>query len=83
MMANKSFEVHACWDDEARVWYVSESDVPGLSAEAETTEELLAKLRVIIPELVMMNSHLIDFEPGADLPIHLMAERLENLRCLS
>ena len=70
-MAQAGFDVHAEWDEEARVWYVARSDVPGLSAEAATTEALLDKLRILVPELLELNRHLLKREVGADVSIHL------------
>jgi predicted RNase H-like HicB family nuclease len=43
--------VRAAWDDEARVWYVEESDVPGLATE-DTLEELRRKIPIIIQDLL-------------------------------
>ena len=40
-MRKAKFKVVAMWDSEAEVWYVSETDVPGLNAEGETLDELL------------------------------------------
>ncbi|MGO9684709.1 MAG: DUF1902 domain-containing protein [Beijerinckiaceae bacterium] len=34
------FTVTCEWDNEATVWYVSESNVPGLTAEAPTQESM-------------------------------------------
>jgi len=79
-MANKVFRVYAEWDPEAGVYHVSESDVPGLAAEATTTEGLLEKLRVLVPELLRLNRNLVDFDPDGEFPISLMATRLENIR---
>lgn len=45
-------QIDAFWDDEARVWVATSEDIPGLVTEADTVESLLAKLRVIIPELL-------------------------------
>lgn len=50
-----SFTVHCSWDSEARVWYVDESDVPGLVAEAPTVEAMGALLEKRIPELLQLN----------------------------
>ncbi len=50
-----SLLVRATWDDEARVWVAESDDVPGLVTEASTTEQLLAKLRVLVPELLELN----------------------------
>ena len=74
----RRLEVRAEWDAEAGVWYVVESDVPGLAAEAETVEGLLDKLRSLVPELVELNRHLLGFEPDPELPVHLLTERIEN-----
>lgn len=44
--------VRAAWDDEAKVWYVEECDIPGLATEAETLEALLQRIKDIIPDLL-------------------------------
>jgi predicted RNase H-like HicB family nuclease len=44
--------VRAAWDDEAKVWYVEESDIPGLATESETLEGLRQRIRDIIPDLL-------------------------------
>jgi hypothetical protein len=44
--------VKADWDDEAQVWYVKESDLPGLRIEAETPVELYSKLPGAIEDLL-------------------------------
>ncbi|POA97794.1 hypothetical protein C2134_14115 [Chromobacterium sinusclupearum] len=51
----KPFSVHAVRDAEAGVWVASSKDVRGLVAEASTREELVAKLKVRIPELLELN----------------------------
>lgn len=43
------------WDDEACVWYVADSDVPGLATEASSVDAMMAKLDVMIPELLDEN----------------------------
>lgn len=49
------FKINVQWDDEARVWYVEDSNVPGLVAEASTVEAMQALLRVRVPELLELN----------------------------
>jgi hypothetical protein len=49
------FKINVQWDDEARVWYVEDSDVPGLAAEAPTVEAMQALLLVRVPELLELN----------------------------
>ena len=56
---DKPYYVHAAWDEEARVWVASSEDVPGLATEAETTEALIDKLKILIPELLELNGHTI------------------------
>ncbi|MDA8149512.1 MAG: DUF1902 domain-containing protein [Nitrospiraceae bacterium] len=55
MADEKKIEILAFWDDEAGVWVASSDDVPGLVTEAETTEILLEKLSVLIPELLELS----------------------------
>lgn len=44
--------VRAAWDDEAKVWYVEESDIEGLATEAETLDALRQRIRDILPDLL-------------------------------
>lgn len=61
--------VHAEWDSEAEVWYVSDSDVPGLATEAATVPGLIEKLERMVPELMELNGHLSE----QDVPFELLA----------
>ena len=76
-MPEPKFFARIAWDDEAGVWYIADTDFPGLVAEAETTEALIEKIRQRVPELYAANRHLIDGSLDGELPIHVMAERLE------
>lgn len=67
----KALFVRAEWDDEAGVWVATSDDVPGLVAEADTTEALLAKLHVLIPELLEAN----DYPDGGSAPFELFMRR--------
>ena len=42
----------ATWDNEAEVWWISETPIPGLITEASTLDELYQKLVVMIPEML-------------------------------
>lgn len=55
--------IKAAFDREASVWYVSESDIPGLATEAESFDALREKLHVMIPELLEANG----IVTGADI----------------
>lgn len=59
-MAKEIIDILAEWDSEARVWVAESEDVPGLVAEAPTPEELEEKLKVLIPELLELNAHLLE-----------------------
>jgi len=66
------FTVRAMWDAEASVWVAESDDVPGLVTEADNLEALVAKLRVLIPELLEAN----DLLPpnGDEFPYSLKVE---------
>jgi hypothetical protein len=51
--------VHLAYDDEAAVWYVAKSDIPGLSLEAPTPSELLSRVVEAAPELIELNSGML------------------------
>jgi predicted RNase H-like HicB family nuclease len=55
MAEAKQITVRAEWDNDAKVWVAESDDVPGLVTEAESSEALLEKLRVLIPELLEAN----------------------------
>lgn len=54
-MEQKVLRVDIGFDDEAKVWYVCNSDVPGLAAEAATEDALVELLQVRVPELLELN----------------------------
>lgn len=76
-MQTKTYSVNCLWDPEARVWYVAESDVPGLVTEAPTLEEMEAKLMRMIPELLELNEGL---ERPVAVPFELVARKRELVR---
>lgn len=47
--------VHLAFDDEAGVWYVARSDVPGLNLEDERVSDLIRRVEETVPELVELN----------------------------
>ena len=69
----KALFVRAEWDEEAEVWVATSDDVPGLVAEADTTEELLAKLHILITELLEANG----YPNGGSVPFELFARRFD------
>jgi predicted RNase H-like HicB family nuclease len=69
----KSLFIRAEWDSEASVWVATSDDVPGLVAEADTEEALLAKLHVLIPELLDANG----YPDGGEVPFELFSRRFD------
>jgi hypothetical protein len=55
MSTKEIIEVRAVWDHEASVWVATSDDVPGLVTEADNAEELIRKLRLMIPDLLQSN----------------------------
>ena len=51
--------LHACYDDDAKVWYTLDCDVPGLITEGETLERLRDRAAAVMPELLQDNAHLV------------------------
>ncbi|MGQ0675843.1 MAG: DUF1902 domain-containing protein [Rhodospirillales bacterium] len=54
-MERGHYVISAEWDPEASVWVASSDDVPGLATGADTLDGLIAKLKVVIPELLEAN----------------------------
>ncbi len=80
----RKFTVTCEWDDEAHVWYVSESNVPGLVAEAATVEDMNDVLRERVPELLKLNLPEL-FQQGGDreIPLEVITKQHNNLRLAS
>jgi hypothetical protein len=79
-----TFTVNCEWDDEASVWYVSESDVPGLTAEAPTQESMEKLLDARIPELLRLNRPgMFSAAAPSSVPfdLHTRRHRELNLAC--
>jgi predicted RNase H-like HicB family nuclease len=77
-MANHTYEVRAQWDEEAKVWIAESDDVPGLVAEADDIAVLIAKLRVLIPELLEENG-VLPHANGQAVDFRLVANYEERI----
>lgn len=51
----KEYLIRAYWDTEAAVYVATSDDVPGLATEAPDDKTLHAKLKVMIPEMLVEN----------------------------
>jgi hypothetical protein len=48
-------QVHLAQDAETGLWYVTETQVPGLRLEAESVHDLIRKVADLAPELIDLN----------------------------
>lgn len=46
------YQVKAYWDPEARIWHGDSSDLPGLTVQAATMEDLIADVRDRVHDLL-------------------------------
>jgi predicted RNase H-like HicB family nuclease len=81
-MSEPVYSVHAEWDEEAPTWVASSNEVPGLVTGADTLEELIQKLHVLVPELLEANG-VLPAEAAANVSFKLVAERLEQPRAVA
>jgi len=69
--------VRSQWDSEAKVWVATSDDVLGLATEAATPDELVAKLQVMIPELLEAKG---ETGGGREVPLFVMSEQVATVR---
>lgn len=74
------FIVKASFDQEAGVWYVAESDVPGLATEADNFDDLCKKILVMVPELLELNGWDGENNGSGEIPIEIIASRSSRVR---
>ena len=70
--------VKAAYDAEARVWFVEDSDLHGLNAEAATLEALVDKLPNVVADLLEANG--FDAAGAREVPIELIAHARTRVR---
>lgn len=70
-------KIRAIWDAEAQVWVAESENVPGLVTEADTIEVLTAKLRNMIPELLILNNLISeDYSGGIEFELSTVRQEL-------
>lgn len=70
--------VKVIWDSEAKVWVAQSDNLSGLITEADTMEILIEKLKIMIPELLEVNSIMHQTSEKC-IPFHIFGERLETI----
>jgi len=79
MIDQETISVKAIRDNEAQVWVATSNDVPGLITESANLEDLVQKLKTLIPELLEANGSISKFK-STEIPFHLFSERSEIAR---
>ena len=46
------FRIEAEWDAEAEVWVATSPDVPGLVLQGRTHDDIIEKVRLVLPALI-------------------------------
>ena len=72
MAKAKTYTVHARWDAESRTWWTDGEDIPGLTCQGDTFDELAAAVFELGPELLHANR--VE-PPGETVEIRVVAER--------
>ena len=67
------YMIRAEWEADARRWIAHSLEVPGLATGADTFEDLIEILKVLVPELLEKNGLLPDLDDGADIQLYVMA----------
>ncbi len=75
-MCMRSIMVRADWDDEAKVWVATSSDIDGLVIESEKLEDLGPKLRGAILDLIELNRVELD---EAEVPVFIHTDQVMKL----
>ncbi|MBJ7298480.1 MULTISPECIES: DUF1902 domain-containing protein [Nostocales] len=78
-MTQITYKVEAFWDAEAEVWVATSEDIPGLVTETSTIDILTEKLRVMIPELLVLNQ-IVPHNYAGTINFELISHRQELIQ---
>lgn len=73
--ARRKVTVTCCWDPEAEVWFVEDSSIPGLAADAESIDELVNKVRPMVLDLIACESDPrgeVETDNASDVPFDVL-----------
>ena len=79
IMTQITYKVEAFWDAEAEVWVATSEDIPGLVTETSTIDILTEKLRVMIPELLVLNQ-IVPHNYAGTINFELISHRQELIQ---
>ena len=78
-MTQITYKVEAFWDAEAEVWVATSEDIPGLVTETSTIDILTEKLRIMIPELLVLNQ-IVPHNYAVTINFELISHRQELIQ---
>jgi hypothetical protein len=55
----RSITIQARWDGEVAVWIATSDDVDGLVVEAEHWDDMIAEVRLVLPDLLELSGQQI------------------------
>jgi hypothetical protein len=56
---NRLITINARWDGEVAVWIATSDDVDGLVVEAEHWDDMIAEVRLVLPDLLDLSGQQI------------------------
>jgi hypothetical protein len=71
-MPSRLIVIRIAFDEEAAVWYVEHSDLPGLRAEAATADGLMQRIPALVADLMEENGGTGE---AREIPIEIIASR--------
>jgi hypothetical protein len=75
----KTYTVHARWDEASRTWWTDGEDIPGLTCQGDTFDDLAEAVLEMGPELLHANR--VE-PPGETVVITVVAER-QGTACIA
>ena len=74
-----NYKIETFWDEEVEVWVATSDDIFGLATEANSLESLTEKLRVMIPELLIINQQIPEGYQG-EIFLDIISHRQELIK---
>jgi hypothetical protein len=78
-MNQTDYQIETFWDESAQVWIATSEDVFGLATEANNWEDLMLKLKIIIPELLIVNKQTSTDYQG-EISLTIISRRQELIK---
>jgi len=76
-------KIECAWDEQAQVWYVEDSNLPGLALEAPTQDAMNEQLKLVIPDLLQAYASLRSQRASKRKSIPARVQFNEDIACAS